>query len=138
MSPGGRTTGSVVERWIRGSAVVGLASVVLGAYALAYRASGFCSVPEKCDVPAVGNHHPYTAIGYALVALGCAARFVAVALRHRVAPLGPPNGERDATRGRARRSVRRRGPAGDRRASRPCDLTLAEGPTRIRAVTRSR
>jgi hypothetical protein len=73
------------EPWIRGSALAGLASIALGAYACAYRAASLCSVPDGCDVPAARSHHPYVFLGYALLVAGCAALVLAVGVRHRSA-----------------------------------------------------
>ena len=72
-----------MERLIRTSAGFGLVSLVLGAYALVYRAASACTVPEGCDIPVAPNHHPYADIGMALVAVGCTGFCLAVAIRHR-------------------------------------------------------
>jgi hypothetical protein len=80
-----RYAGTVAERWIRGSALAGLASVGLGAYAYSYRAISLCTVPEGCDIPGTGNHHPYTTVGVTLLVVGCAALCLAVITRRRSA-----------------------------------------------------
>jgi hypothetical protein len=74
-----------VERLIRASAGFGLVSLILGGYALVYRAASACTVPEGCDIPVATNHHPYADLGVAFVAVGCAAFCVAVIVRHRTA-----------------------------------------------------
>jgi len=74
-----------VERLIRTSAGFGVVSLILGAYALVYRAASACTVPEGCDIPVATNHHPYADLGVALVAVGCTGFCLAVAIRHRTA-----------------------------------------------------
>ncbi len=76
----------MTERLIRGSALLGLVSAVLGGYAYSYRAASSCSVPEGCDIPEAGNHHhPYATLGIALLVVGCAALCLAVIIRQRSA-----------------------------------------------------
>jgi hypothetical protein len=74
-----------VERLIRASAGFGLVSLILGGYALVYRAASACRVPEGCDIPIAANHHPHADLGIGLVAVGCVAFCLAVILRHRTA-----------------------------------------------------
>jgi hypothetical protein len=71
------------ERAITGSVVLGLACLATGFYALVYRSSGRCSIPEGCDTPGGFNPHPYTDYGYALAAVGQIAFALGIALAAR-------------------------------------------------------
>ena len=71
------------ERAISGGVMAGLACFAAAIYALVYRGTGPCSIPEGCDTPSAYTPHPYAGYGYALAAIGLCAFVLAIALAAR-------------------------------------------------------